>query len=478
MFMATNAARAIRAIKRAFTGTVLSRLWDSPGTGNQLKCNTTAMARQTRVHIDSPEALGRRLRTVRRAGGLRQVDLTFPGCSTGYISLLEAGQRVPSLQVIRMLAERLGVTEAWLATGADEAAPEPDAASLLREGDLVLRLGDTDRARAIFASLIDEEPNWLQARASVGLGQIAFNEDDAREAIQHLEAAYELDPQLDDTGAADTLGRAYARVGEEELATALFRRELVRAREREDRISITRFSVLLANVLIDCAAFGEAAELLAEAIRDQRSGDALSLARLYWSQSRLHALRGETDSARRFAHKALGLLEATEHRLYTARAYQMLAFIELDSGDAASALESIDRGRQLLGSEGTDYDLITFALEEARALALLGDLDRAAELALGSATGYHADAHPLDAGRAYSQLAAIFTRSRDVERALELYELAVELLERQPNKYLADTYLSYAELLESIDQREAAYAILKKAASLRATLDRPIPQAT
>ena len=62
------------------------------------------MARQTGIHIDSPAALGRRLREARLAAGLRQSDLSFDGCSISYISRLEKGERQPSLQLIEQLA--------------------------------------------------------------------------------------------------------------------------------------------------------------------------------------------------------------------------------------------------------------------------------------------------------------------------------------------------------------------------------------
>jgi transcriptional regulator with XRE-family HTH domain len=51
------------------------------------------VARQTGIHIDSPAALGGRLRQARLAAGLRQQDLSFDGCSISYISRLEKGER-------------------------------------------------------------------------------------------------------------------------------------------------------------------------------------------------------------------------------------------------------------------------------------------------------------------------------------------------------------------------------------------------
>jgi transcriptional regulator with XRE-family HTH domain len=43
--------------------------------------------------------------------------LSFPGCSPAYISRIEAGDRIPSLQLLREMGQRLGVSEDYLATG-------------------------------------------------------------------------------------------------------------------------------------------------------------------------------------------------------------------------------------------------------------------------------------------------------------------------------------------------------------------------
>jgi transcriptional regulator with XRE-family HTH domain len=68
-------------------------------------------------HYDDPVAVGRRLYEARLAAGLSQRAIAFPGCSSAYISRIERGERVPSLQVLRELARRTGVSEQMLAFG-------------------------------------------------------------------------------------------------------------------------------------------------------------------------------------------------------------------------------------------------------------------------------------------------------------------------------------------------------------------------
>jgi transcriptional regulator with XRE-family HTH domain len=76
-------------------------------------------------HVDDPVAVGRRLKEARLAAGLSQRQLSFPGCSAAYISRLEAGDRVPSLQLLRKLALKLDADEQYLATGVEQVQQPP-----------------------------------------------------------------------------------------------------------------------------------------------------------------------------------------------------------------------------------------------------------------------------------------------------------------------------------------------------------------
>ena len=76
-------------------------------------------------HVDDPASVGRRLKEARLAAGLSQRQLSFPGCSAAYISRLEAGDRVPSLQLLRKIAAKLGADEQYLATGVERVEQDP-----------------------------------------------------------------------------------------------------------------------------------------------------------------------------------------------------------------------------------------------------------------------------------------------------------------------------------------------------------------
>jgi transcriptional regulator with XRE-family HTH domain len=76
-----------------------------------------SLKRPRTPHYDDPIAVGQRLHAAREAAGISQRELAFPGCSAAYISRIERGERIPSLQVMRELARRIGISESVLAYG-------------------------------------------------------------------------------------------------------------------------------------------------------------------------------------------------------------------------------------------------------------------------------------------------------------------------------------------------------------------------
>ena len=436
----------------------------APGPESATSIGEKRLPRQKSAHVDDPSRVGERLRNARERAGLSQRQLAFTGCSPGYISRIEAGERIPSLQILRELGRRLGVTEDYLATGA-EARAGGDAQ--LAEAEAALLLDERETAERIYAGLLEAALGaGERARALAGLGKLAFRAGRPQDAIARLEEALDLAPSLasQDPAVPDSLGRAYATAGNPEASVRLFERCLADAEEREDRMSGIRFAVLLGHALIDRGDFGRAQGLLTRARElTEGSRDPVVRARLYWLQSRFHAEQEEPEAAARYARKTLALVELTEHALYAARAHQLLAYIENDRGRGREALEILEEGRPLL-AEASPLERAQYALEEARALALLDRLDDAARIAM-SASAALSEGSPEDTGRAYVLLARIFTESGDDGRARELYELAVEFLERNPNRYVEQAYTELAELVERGGDEAGARELRAKASS-------------
>jgi tetratricopeptide (TPR) repeat protein len=419
--------------------------------------------RQRVSYFDDPVLLGRRLRETREAAGLSQRELSFPGCTAAYISRIEKGERVPSLQLIREFAARLGVSEAFISHGTHEAAR---AGAGFVEGRVALRMGEFDVARRLADALLDSaRSDSDRARASALFGEIALHSGDADAAIDALERARLLDATLEerDPEFAEILGRAYARALQYESAIAVFSRNRDRAAEAEDAVNEVRFSSLLASAYADSGNFAAAEEALARALNlSDDIGDAFQRAKALWAQSRLHTLQNDSSAAARYAERALEILEVSDYTLHVGFAHILLAHIELDRGNAERALELIERGETPIAASGRPYEIALARIEYARALAQSGRSEEAAAAAM-TASGALSEVQGLDAGRGYLLIADVFEATGDEERALELYELAIATLEQLPTRYTAEAYSRFAALLEKRGDKDAALEVLKRA---------------
>ncbi|MFL5962974.1 MAG: helix-turn-helix domain-containing protein [Gaiellaceae bacterium] len=425
------------------------------------------MPRSLTTHIDSRKEVGMRLKASRERAGLSQRRLAFPGCTAAYISRLEAGARVPSLQMINQLALRLDVTGQWLATGVEAAAVQP---SELIDAEVALRLGEIDEAERLYRAHL-EPGDPARPAALAGLGQIAFRSERFAEAIDLLEQSFELRDRkaLADAGLVDTLGRAQAMTGARESAIALFKSAVHEAQEAQTPVELLRFTVLLANAQIDAAEFGKAEAALANVIRfAEEAGDPVAIARVFWSQSRLHSARQEPYLAGRYARRALEILERTENDAYVGMAYHLLAYAEIASGNSEEALVLLDRGRALFGSELTERDDARFSLEEARALMSLGRHADAARKAARTLELLDA-VSPGDRGHAYVALADVFLAAGDRERPKMLLGQALELLSEHVRAAALDAGRKLAALLEEDGDTAGALQVLKRAAEASAS---------
>lgn len=110
-----------------------------------------AFKRARTPHFDDPVAVGRRVHEAREAAGLSQRELAFPGCSAAYISRIERGERIPSLQVLREIARRTGATESGLAYGKEAMAPA--VALRVREVEEAEAGGTKDEITAAYQAL-------------------------------------------------------------------------------------------------------------------------------------------------------------------------------------------------------------------------------------------------------------------------------------------------------------------------------------
>jgi tetratricopeptide (TPR) repeat protein len=102
-----------------------------------------------------------------------------------------------------------------------------------------------------------------------------------------------------------------------------------------------------------------------------------------------------------------------------------------------------------------------FAIEEARALLALRRTKSAARTA-SRALALMDALDPADRGRSYVVLAGVFQANGEPERALELYELALELLSEHGRPFVVQAAGRYAQLLEELGRPLDALQALKR----------------
>jgi transcriptional regulator with XRE-family HTH domain len=326
------------------------------------------MPRQKSDHVDSAVGLARRLREARERAGLSQRALALGICTPAYVSRLEKGERIPSLQLLRRLADRLGVDADELASGLPRPPDDP-----LLDAEVALLLGETLEAERLFTAALDPENRRLRARALAGLGEIAYSIGDARGAVALLQEAVATDPE-ERSQVADPLGSAFAELSDLDAAIDVFEDALENARERADTYETLRYSVLLADALLEAGRPAKASAVLGAVVAARDELDTpLGLARLWRSQSREFAERGDRERSARYARRALEAGAVANHARYVTRAHLLLARVELERGNAARALDLLDAVAARDGNE-----LAMIRAEQARALTQLGRGDEAA----------------------------------------------------------------------------------------------------
>ena len=432
--------------------------------------------RQKLSYVDDAVSVGRRLRAAREQAGISQRALSFPGCTAAYISRIENGERIPSLQLLREFAARLGVGEQYLAYGRDDA---PDSSASPTAARVAIRMGDLEAARGLASTALEAaRSDHEQAAAYSLLGEVELAEGEIVAARAALERAIALDPTIEDRDAwtAEALGRVYARAFEYETAACVFERNRDRAIARQDPVNEVRFGSLLAGAHIDSGNFGAAEDVLAGALRASDTiADPLAVARLFWAQSRAHAQRPDSASAARFAERALAQLEASDQAYDIARVHQMLAHIELDRGNTERATELLEQAAPTIVASGRKVELASFRIEQARALLESNRREEAAAIAIEASAALAAES-PVDAGRSYAVLASVFAGLGEEERAIELYELAIDHLQATPNRYLVDAFSRLAELHEKRGDQSAMIETLKRGMSVQRQADRQLSE--
>lgn len=380
--------------------------------------------------------LSERLRAERIRAGLSQTALAGNDFSPSYISLIEAGRRVPTDGALVVLAQRLGTT-----------------AEFLRHGD--------------------KAPSEEKARLEIGFARLALANGSPREAKERLLALdmSTISPRHH-TEALGALAQAHEALGELTEAVAVLEPLLTRAREGRRWLE----AAALGNDLV--AAYHEAGDLgrsieLGEAVLREveaggiagadehlrlastilwsyyergdllyathRAAELIALAEakgtmrgrgsIYWNASLVAEGRGDFVEARRLTERALAYLSegAVSRDLPRLRLHYGWLLLRCEPVDPEGALVQLDQAAQGLSAVGSEPERARCAFEVGRAHLMMGDARRA-EVQARAGLALLDDQAVLDTCNGRMLLGDALAAQSHVPQALETYRWAAQML--------------------------------------------------
>lgn len=347
-------------------------------------------------HVRQPE-FGRRLRKLREQRGLSQRDLAGDVVDPSYISLLETGSRLPTLQVVVQLSEALGVSLADMV--GPSTAPEPG------DDDRDARLVSDILARSSldFGDLADAQERFASAYASARRAGLVVEALDYGMALQEIfalradhKASYEqlveLAPLATELGVPELviaveINTASAARQTDRLAEALELAEHVVATIGDTTFANTGEHVRALGVLIavrcECGRLGDLSGLLETMLSMADRMDSAAMAgRAHWVAGVAYARMGDADAARRHIRYARDKLAtpATSLREW-AKFCRAAASALLDVAAGVDEVEQLVRGAQAtLSMVEVPGEADLLRLLRARFALVRGDARTALEL--------------------------------------------------------------------------------------------------
>lgn len=380
--------------------------------------------------------LSERLRAERLRAGLSQTALAGDDFSPSYVSLIEAGRRIPTDSALAVLAARLGTTADYLRYG-DKAPSEERARVEIGFARLALANGAAEEARdrllALDLSTIAprHHAEALQALASAydalgdldkAVGVLEPLLADARTQRRSLEAAL----------LATQLVVAYHDAGD--LGHSIELGEQVLAEVEAQGIAGTDEHLRLASTLL--WSYVERGDLLfathraAELVRlADEKGTTRGRGSIYWNASLVAEGRGDLAEARRLTERALAYLGegATSKDIPRLRLHYAWLLLRSEPSEPGHALEQLAMAVPALDLVGSEIDVARCDFESGRAHLLLGDLDEAEAMARRGLARL-GDEAMLDACNGRMLLGDVLAAHRDLQGAQEAYRWAADML--------------------------------------------------
>jgi len=371
--------------------------------------------------------LGERVRALRVAAGMTQVELAGGRFSKEYISQIERGKTRPTESTIALLAERLGADPSFLSSGVSTEERTKVEALLTRAEALSEAHLYSEAIEAFHEARPRLATAWastLELRALAGEAWALQQQGDTRTAIELLIRAREVaeSPEFSDVDRADVLFR----------------------------LGVCRYKL---------SSIGTAVALLDEALLlAERSGlpcDLLRAEILNW-RSHCHRLQRDYVAAHEDVQHALELAQDLGDRRTIANTYFMASLIAQRQGHWVQSRGYAQRAKNLYQELNDERNVGRLLLALGGLTLLLGDEDQAVEHLKESFSRALENDSPADAAQALGGLARVHLQRGEYDQADELARKALALLDGRED-YLHEVCPSQLVLGRALMERGRFY---------------------
>ena len=417
--------------------------------------------------------LGDRVLERRLALGMSQRELAGQELSASYVSLIEAGKRTTTLDVLEVLARRLATTSSALASGA---APGDRRASErieldLRWAKIALRAGEPGSAERYARGVLADDARSEDQRVDASFLVAAAAEAQGRldEAIDVLEPLLE---ELDSDRTRELwqscqvmLCRCYKDAGDLGHAIDLGERALASDAVMSDEQVM--LAVSLAGAYFRRGDLTRAGRLLSKTLsRAEVAGSHRNQGAALWNASLVAEADGRLDDAVRLSERALGLFAEGDAVRNLGRLRVSYAFVlrQESASSVPLAREQLRRAQEEFDLEGTVIERARCLTELARCALDEDDVGQAAEL-VAQAASVVADGPASELADVELLKGHILLRSGEVDRGLALAHQAARVLDEEASspRDAANAWRELASLAGAADRRELQVVALERA---------------
>lgn len=410
------------------------------------------------------DTLGDRVRALRITQGMSQSALAQDLVSPSYISLIEAGKRLPERPILESFADRLGTTPEFLETGVDPLAVREELLGL-RLAELTLANGQVGEALQLFEELVTtgqhhrQAAEWGRARALEAQGDLPGAIDSVERLLTEHRAGHADTPGLLTLLTAQC--RLYREAGDLNYSISLGEQALEDVRRLG--LTGTEDEIRLASTLVSSywerGDWVRASRLATEVVeRAEADGSPRSRGSAYWNASLAASSTGGVSLAIELAERAIASYSETDDERGLARLRTTLGWLLLHRRplDLRRVHELLSRAHQTFAELQVGTDLAYCEAELARYHLVVGDIAQALAC-VDQSIARLSDRDVLETARTKITRAYILHAAGDREQALASYRDATRMLRRQnPSRQQMATWREAAELMVRLGERSEA----------------------